>query len=40
MGGLVEFLGVKGGAKAKGDAGAEQDVVGDSSDTTVIDLNL
>jgi len=40
VGSLVELLGIKGGAEAEGDAGAEEDVVGDGCDTTVVDLEL
>jgi hypothetical protein len=40
MGGLVELLGIKGGAEAEGDAGAEENVVGDGCDTAVVDLDL
>ena len=40
VGGLVELLGVEGGAEAERDAGAEEDVVGDSGDATVVDLDL
>jgi hypothetical protein len=37
---LVELLGIEGSAEAEGDAGAEEDVVGDGCDTTVVDLDL
>jgi hypothetical protein len=40
VGSLVELLGIKGGAEAKGDARAEENVVRESSDTAVIDLDL
>ena len=40
MGGLVELLGVEGGTNAKGGTRAEEDVVGDGSNTTVVDLAL
>lgn len=40
MCGLVELLGVEGGAEAEGDAGAKEDVVGDGGDATVVDLDL
>jgi len=40
VGGLVELLGVEGSTDAEGDALAEEDVVGDSSDTAVVDLGL
>lgn len=40
MGGLLQLLGIERGTDAKGDAGAEEDVVGDSGDTTVVDLAL
>lgn len=40
MGGLVELLGVDGGAEAEGDTGAEEDVVGDGGNTTVVVLDL
>jgi hypothetical protein len=37
---LVELLGIEGGAESEGDTGAEENVVGESSDTTVVDLDL
>lgn len=40
MGRLVELLGIEGSTKAKGDTWAEENVVGNSSDTTVVDLGL
>lgn len=40
VGGLLQLLGIERGTNAEGDAGAEEDVVRDSSDTTVIDLAL
>lgn len=40
VGGLVQVLGIKGGTQAEGDAGAQEDVVGQSGDTTVVDLGL
>lgn len=40
MGGLVKLLGIERGTNAESDTGAEQDVVGDSGDTAVVDLAL
>lgn len=40
MGGLVELLGINGGAEAEGDALAEEDVVGKGNGTTVVELDL
>lgn len=40
VGGLVQVLGIEGGTEAESDTGAEQDVVGQSGDTTVVDLGL
>lgn len=40
VGGLVELLGIKGGSKTEGDTRAEENVVSDGGDTTVIDLSL
>lgn len=40
MGGLVKLLGIKGGSETEGNTRAEEDVVGDSGDTTVVDLDL
>ena len=40
MGGLVELLGIEGGTEAEGDTGAEEDVVGNGSNTAVVDLDL
>lgn len=40
MGSFVELLGIEGGTKTKGEARAEEDVVGNSSNTTVVDLGL
>jgi hypothetical protein len=40
VGSLVELLGIKRAADAEGDTGAEEDVVGDGCDTTVVDLGL
>lgn len=40
VGSLVQVLGIKRGTQAKGDTGAEQDVVGQSGNTTVVDLGL
>lgn len=40
MGGLLQLLGIERGTDAKGDARAEEDVVGDSGDTTVVNLAL
>jgi len=40
VGGLVELLGIEGGAESEGDTGAEENVVGKGSDTTVVDLDL
>ena len=37
---LVKLLGIEGSTKAEGDTWAEEDVVGNSSDTTVVDLGL
>lgn len=38
--GRVELLGVEGGTEAKGNTLAEEDVVGESGNTTVVDLGL
>lgn len=40
MGGLIELLGVERRAETEGDTGAEEDVVSDGSNTTVVDLDL
>lgn len=40
VGSLVEALGIKGSTKAEGDTRAEEDVVSQSGDTTVVDLGL
>lgn len=40
MGGLVELLGVERSTNAKGDALAEEDIVGDGGNATVVDLAL
>lgn len=40
VGGLVQFLGIERGTNAEGDTSAEENVVGDSGDTTVVDLAL
>jgi hypothetical protein len=40
VGGLVELLGIEGGTETEGDTRAEENVVGNSSDTTVVDLDL
>ena len=40
MGSLVELLGIKGGTEAESDAWAEENIVGDGCDTTVVDLDL
>lgn len=40
VGSLVEVLGVEGGTKTESDAGAEEDVVGESGNTTVVNLGL
>ena len=40
VGGLVELLGIKRAADAEGDTGAEENVVGDGCDATVVDLGL
>jgi hypothetical protein len=40
VGRLIQVLGVEGCTKTKGDTGAEKDVVGKSSDTTVVNLGL
>lgn len=37
---LLEVLGVEGGTKTEGDASSELDVVGKSSNATVVDLGL
>jgi hypothetical protein len=37
---LVKLLGIEGTAKAESDAGAEKNVVGDGSNTAVVDLDL
>lgn len=38
--GLIELLGIERSSNAKGDTGSEEDVVGNSGDTTVVDLGL
>jgi len=38
--GLVELLGIKGCSETESDSRAEEDVVGDCGDTTVVDLDL
>lgn len=40
VGGLIELLGIKGGSETESDTRAEKDVVGNSGDTTVVDLDL
>lgn len=40
VGGLVELLGVERATKTQGDALAEEDVVGKSGNTAVVDLDL
>jgi hypothetical protein len=40
VGGLVELLGIKRAADAEGDTGAEENVVGDGCDATVVDFGL
>ena len=40
VGGLVQVLGIEGSTQAESDTGAEQDVVGQSGNTTVVDLGL
>lgn len=40
VGGLVELLGVDGGAEAEGDALTEEDVVANGDDTAVVELDL
>jgi len=40
VGGLVQLLGIKRRADAKGDAGAEENVVADGGDAAVVDLGL
>ena len=40
VGSLVELLGIKGGSETKGDTRAEEDIVGDGGNTTVVDLDL
>ena len=40
MGGLIKLLGIERCAETEGDAGAEEDIVGDGCDTTVVDLDL
>jgi hypothetical protein len=40
VGGLVNLLGVERGTNTHGDTGAEEDVVRDGSNTTVVDLGL
>lgn len=40
VGGLVQVLSVEGSTKTQGDARAEQDVVGQGGNTTVVDLSL
>jgi len=37
---LVEVLGIEGGTEAEGDTRAEEDVVSQSGNTTVVDLGL
>lgn len=40
VGSLVKVLGVEGSTEAESDTGAEENVVGQSGDTTVVDLGL
>src|SRR5664279_3154226 len=40
VGGLVELLGIEGCANAESDTGAEENVVCNGSNTTVVDLDL
>jgi hypothetical protein len=40
VGGLVELLGIKRGTEAEGNAGAEENVVGDGCNTAIVDLDL
>lgn len=40
VGGLVQVLSVEGSTKTQSDARAEQDVVGQGGNTTVVDLSL
>lgn len=40
VGSLVQVLGIERGTEAEGDTGAEQDVVSQSGNTTVVDLGL
>lgn len=40
VGGLVKLLGIERGTDAESDTRAEEDVVGDGGDTTVVDLAL
>jgi hypothetical protein len=40
VGSLVQVLGIEGSTEAEGDTRAEQDVVSQSGNTTVVDLSL
>jgi hypothetical protein len=40
VGGLVKVLGIEGSTEAKGDTGAEKNVVSQSGDTTVVNIYL
>ena len=40
MGCLVELLSVEGAAETEGDTGTEENVVGNGSNTAVVDLDL
>lgn len=40
VGGLVKLLGIERGTNTEGDALTEENVVGNGSDTTVVDLAL
>ena len=40
VGGLVQVLGIERGTQAEGDTRAKENVVGQSGDTTVVDLGL
>lgn len=40
VGGLVDLLGIERGTDTDGDAGAEEDVIGDGGNTAVVNLGL
>lgn len=40
MSSLVELLGIEGAAETEGDARAEENIVGNGSNTAVVDLDL